>query len=429
MNEATKDRIAIGILLFAVAFFAFSYGIAAGLWDLPPSKSVRQLQKNIVDLAFYWQNDIGLRPTRTLVDGYGSDRPVAASPNPDAIEPGNVLISGLAPHRETLNTVILYDREGTELHAWPLDYEVMDPDGPGSLNVIIHGLAVFEDGSIIVNFDGGQFLARIGACGDVIWQTEGEFHHSVSRSHDGTIWTLLADEDVIETYIVQLDPNSGEILKKISLLDDIMESNQMQAIIALRTDEDEDEVKYMADPFHINQVESLDPQMAESFPMFEAGDLLISLRSLNLVAVLDPETAKVKWWRIGPWHRQHDPQFLHNGTILVYDNNMSFHKSKIMTVDPETDEVEVLFEGDEKTPFYSWRRGKVDLLPNNNLLIAESEKGRAFEVTSEGKLVWEYNNIYDEESNGVVTNAIHIPPDFFEKGALTCAADTRQAER
>lgn len=107
---------------------------------------------------------------------------------------------------------------------------------------------------------------------------------------------------------------------------------------------------------------------------------------------------------------------------MVYNNNMSFEKSNIMAIDPSTNEVRVLFEGSEETPFYSWRRGKAQLLPNKNLLIAESEKGRAFEVTPEGELVWEYNNIYDAESNGVVSNAIHIPPGYFDEDALSCSS-------
>ena len=63
-------------------------------------------------------------------------------------------------------------------------------------------------------------------------------------------------------------------------------------------------VKYFRDKY---DVEELGPELADAFPQFAVGDLLVSMRSLNLIAVLDGSTHDVKWWQIGPWHRQHDP--------------------------------------------------------------------------------------------------------------------------
>jgi hypothetical protein len=44
--------------------------------------------------------------------------------------------------------------------------------------------------------------------------------------------------------------------------------------------------------------------------------------------------------------------------------------------------------GDRK--FFSWFISSVQRLPNGNTLIMEGADGRAFEVTREGKTVWEY---------------------------------------
>ena len=48
---------------------------------------------------------------------------------------------------------------------------------------------------------------------------------------------------------------------------------------------------------------------------------MISLRNYNLLFVVDPDTWKVKWYQIGPWRRQHDPEFNGDGTITVFNNN------------------------------------------------------------------------------------------------------------
>jgi len=51
----------------------------------------------------------------------------------------------------------------------------------------------------------------------------------------------------------------------------------------------------------------------------------------------------VKWWRTGPFLRQHDPDFLPNGHILVFDNRLGgrdhrFGESRIVEIDPKNPE-------------------------------------------------------------------------------------------
>ena len=63
--------------------------------------------------------------------------------------------------------------------------------------------------------------------------------------------------------------------------------------------------------------------------------------------------------------------------------------------------------------------GKHQWLPNGNLLITESMKGRAFEIDTNGEIVWEYVNIAEEGFSSVLEEAQRInnkfTRDFFKK--------------
>ena len=42
--------------------------------------------------------------------------------------------------------------------------------------------------------------------------------------------------------------------------------------------------------------------------------------------------------------------------------------------------------------FFSAVQGAAQALPNGNVLVTESTKGRVFEVTRDGEIVWEFWN-------------------------------------
>ena len=67
------------------------------------------------------------------------------------------------------------------------------------------------------------------------------------------------------------------------------------------------------------------------------------------------------------------------------------------------------------------------MLPNGNLLLTEAEHGRLLEVDPDGNLVWERHMKWDDESNVIVTEARHVPEDFFTDGVPSCAAEVAEA--
>ena len=193
----------------------------------------------------------------------------------------------------------------------------------------------------------------------------------------------------------------------------------------------------LEDPLHLNHVEPLRAALAPAFPMFAAGDLLVSVRVPSQIMVIDPKTGLIKWSARGPWFGQHDPHFLPNGRISVYDNRDLYNyeakargvpdrASRILSLDPRTGQVETVFEGTLDHPFFTDAIGKHQYQPNGNILITESWGGRVFEVTSAGKKVWEFVNRYDERRVALIEWALRYPASYadFPKG---CPAEAPAA--
>lgn len=405
------------ILLFAASslFLAYWLGFATSSLGWPPNDQIVSSYWQIVDFKKYWRNDVGLEPTRFLVPAPPAAT-AAATETPAPMAEGYRLVSGYIKNRPTVHGAVLFGPEGNEIHFWPIDYRRLDPKGRDPKRVFLHGFEVFPDGSIVVNFDAGNAIARIGACGDVLWSRPGDFHHSIVHSHDGTIWSLEADR------LTQLDPDTGTPLRHIEL-EEIIAANRAAGVFGMRFQDEEFDPGYMDDPFHLNDLEILSPGYAQAFPGFEAGDIMISLRSLNLVAVIDGEDLTLKWYQHGPWHRQHDPDFLPDGTISVFDNNMHGEFSRILKIDPVTRRTDGLFEGSKEKPFYTWIRGKHEHLPNGNILVTEPQGGRAFEVDRAGNVVWEYRNAFDDGRNLLLNRAMVLPRDFFEPDVFASCND------
>lgn len=144
-------------------------------------------------------------------------------------------------------------------------------------------------------------------------------------------------------------------------------------------------------------METLSPEFAPAFPSLDAGDIVVSSRSLNAIGILSP-AGHLKWLLPGVFTLQHDPDFEADGWITVFDNRDDWtpHKSnflggsRISAVNPATNEVRDLYRSAPGRRFYTRAAGKHQLLSNGNRLITEAKAGRIFEVTPGGDTVWEW---------------------------------------
>ena len=146
--------------------------------------------------------------------------------------------------------------------------------------------------------------------------------------------------------------------------------------------------------------------LSEGNPVTHNESILISLRRPSKLIIVDKNTKKVVWdWGNNEISYQHDPVVLDNGNILVFDNGLHRPDKKLMEEKSYSRVVEVnprigkvVWQYMSKTPglmpgidFESYIGGFVQRLPNGNTLITETCTGRIFEVTREGKIVWEFN--------------------------------------
>jgi hypothetical protein len=98
------------------------------------------------------------------------------------------------------------------------------------------------------------------------------------------------------------------------------------------------------------------------------------------------------WSMAGMSKFQHDPTFLEDGNLLFFDNLGSNGFSRVLEVDPLSKSVKWGYYGNENNGFVTKCCGTNQRLPNGNTLITETEAGRAFEVTKDGKIVWDFFN-------------------------------------
>ena len=125
------------------------------------------------------------------------------------------------------------------------------------------------------------------------------------------------------------------------------------------------------------------------------GDVLISLRHINLIAIIDRRTRQLKWEICDmSFGGQHDPQRLANGNILLFANGLHSYAmhphSRILEIDPKNKEIVWSYQANPRTHFFSGHISGQERLPNGNTLICEGSAGRFFEVTPARELVWEY---------------------------------------
>ena len=369
---------------------------------------------------------------------------------PEKMAPGMTFVSLF---RDGSARALLLDKDGHVRHEWHVLYSQLWEHPPQEIRTpsddrfAWHGAYLFPNGDIVVNFEGDGFpygggLVRLDKNSRVIWKLPRNTHHSLDIAEDGSIWVasqkwLGEGESALphfwkphyEDYVLQLSPD-GKVLREINVLAAIMNSNYRGLLPAVQGvgPEWHPSLQVSEDPTHLNSVDYLDEVTAPDSP-FAAGDILVSLRNLQAICVIDKDTGIVKWATSGYSVMQHSTRFTPDGHIILMDNDgatPALDKSRIIEIDPTTPKMVWSYDHDLDTGI----KGTVRVLPNNNVLIAEAERGRVLEVTRSHEIVWEWVNGLgktDEQGRpliGVVELAARIPPSSL--GFLDNAASANE---
>lgn len=288
---------------------------------------------------------------------------------------------------------ILMNMNGRILHRWHYPFERAYPEASDTSGApgrqYWRRVALLEGGDLLGIYE-GQGLVRLDRNSRLVWAYQGRAHHDLDVLPDGTVYVLTREaeilpsinphEPVLHDHVTVVNADGTE-RKRVSIVQALQESPY--SILLARAGDS-------GDFLHTNSVKVLEGRLADRIPAFAAGNVLISIPMIDAIAVLDMDEERIVWAMAGLWEFQHDPLVLDNGHLLVFDNKGDGGASRVLEIDPVTQAIPWLYSG-KTHGFYSETCGANQRLPNGNTLITESDNGRAFEVTSQGKVVWEYH--------------------------------------
>lgn len=422
-------KLDIAVFVLGMLAIAFAYGVAVGKYRLFPHTAINGAADALQDWQENWRHYLGVR-SRFLVPTDRESGGVTVFDR-EAVAPGYTFMT---MYRDGRYGASLIDLDGRTVHTWDLAFSEAFPEPthldivPPDSDVSIHGSELLPNGDVVLSF-GLQGAARIDRCSRVMWTVPSATHHALDHLANGDTLILSArkqtagnpdqprlnpgpDGFIWEDIVLRVRAD-GTIAEEHSLVDMLYLSG-WQSILFNGSATDagiRDE-----DPLHANDVEILTEEMAPAFPMFAAGDILLSLRNVNTIVVADGRTWRVKWKMTGPFLMQHDPDFMPNGHIMVFDNRITgerpqFGYSRVLEIDPASRSVVWSYQGSDAAPFYTSSGGTQHYLPNGNVMVVETQSGRVFEVApgdGSNRIVWEFVNLQEPGFAGSISGAERV---------------------
>ena len=322
----------------------------------------------------------------------------------------------------------LMDMEGKVVHEWTKSFANVWPGrSPAEQNVNYwRRVHLFENGDIIAIIE-PEGVFRLDMDSNLIWESHCGAHHDLVVEPDGRIFILAREQQMVDLqhgeglrpvlvdFVVELDPN-GKELSRVSLLD-ALQRTEYRALLY--------DAPGHWDIFHTNSLKRL---RADGMPpAFQAGRFLVSIRELGTIAVLDFEAGEIVWALKGQWHAQHEATLTDAGNVLLFDNKGHSGRSKVVELNPYTQQIVWSYGVDAGQTLDSPLCGLAQRLPNGNTLITEAVPGRVIEVGPRGSIAWQFVNPNRAGENAEFVATVmdfqrlsgSFQPQWLEKGPET----------
>jgi hypothetical protein len=318
----------------------------------------------------------------------------------------------------------LIDMSGRELHRWSVSPEEIMPGATARVRTVFGLLKpqvevghLYPNGDLLLIYAQTVLgawdtrLVKVDKYSRILWNSQVSAHHAIAVVGD-RIYALtrpfkppsptsmipsLAGMPYMDESVSLLD-SQGRVLTTHSILTALAKTKSLRLA---------DEVPFdprAADALHSNSIDVLTEQTAPFIPGAKPGNVLLSLRNLDMLVVMDLDTDSIVWALRGSWRKQHDAKMLPDGHILLFDNEGGLTKhgrSRVLEVNPKTGGIAWSYNGIDDDPLDSGdNRGGAARLTGGNILINESNAGRVLEVTPNGSVVWEYVNPIQQMEHG-----------------------------
>ena len=262
-------------------------------------------------------------------------------------------------------------------------------------------------------FQSSSPLVKIDFNSKVMWvNNEDVFHHSINLDFEENIYAPSYKNPYskkVSEYVglneqneknffaddaINILDKNGNILFSKSVSEILIENGYVHRVFS--------QDAYSNDPIHLNDIQ---PVLKDT-PYFKKGDLFLSLRNLSIVILYRPSVNKIIKIIEGGFFDQHDVDILDDKRISIYSNNGFLNyknqrvvkNNEIIIYNFETDSFSTKFEKTFKeNNINTASHGLIDFLTDGSAIVEDRNNGRIFYLNSNGKVVWEFNNINSEK--------------------------------
>jgi len=304
----------------------------------------------------------------------------------------------------------LIDMEGKVVHEWRL---------PG-----VHFAELLSNGNLLYDTRFAREYPRgIQECdweGREAWFYECRIHHDAQRLENGNT-IMLNHENIYNPAVYRGVCTKNTVALEVTPEKEIVwlwhsdrHIQELEDLLGIDFPREE------MDWTHTNTVQVLpENESGRRDNRFREGNVLISHRNLDTIAVIDRESHRIVWaWGPGELDYQHTANMLPNGHVLLFDNGPLRDHSRVLEVDPLSGGIVWEFKDDPPQEMHAKYLSGQQRLPNGNTFICAggTEDGRLLEVTPEGEVVWDYRNPLADRAKGrrMIYRAYRYPAEQIE---------------